>query len=875
MISDNGNDLAPLEKPTTSPNGEAKQTSALIDDDMQAELLAAFKSELDEYLETLNRDLIKLEQNGMDEAVLQEIFRTAHNMKGTAGVFGLTGIQKIAHSLENLFGAVRRNEYRFDRPAFDLCYEGLDAINRLMEMGLTSTTLPPLEIEFGEKMEQILKGGTAVEATSAQTIIPVSNESVPLEESQAPTIEQNAPTQQDVQTPLETPISSSNETVKPVNNSALQTSNTGMVKASKNPNTVPAIFTGNTEQHSTSGETSLLRANDSSEMKAVGNKTLETAVAVKSEFIRIPLNKIDHLMSNVGELIIARSRSEQRFNEIQQINIELAQVLKELQRLRPLRRKLTKSTNGKNAALPSQHNHPDKGLDNFLGTVDLCQNRLKNINNLLQIHTENSANDDLHLELIISSIQGEVQGLRMLPIDTLFEPLRRRARDIARKQEKDVSINFDGGETELDRQLIEAMRDPLVHLITNSIDHGLESTQQRKLMGKPTTGNLSLVAGQRGNQIIIEISDDGGGINITKVKEKAISAGLFNERELEVLSEPELLSIIFRPGFSTKSTVTELSGRGVGLDVVKVSVEKLQGQIEISTKLGVGTTFRITIPLTLSTQRVLLVKSAEQIFALPVNSIERVMNIPTGEIYSIETHLAFSLDGRAISLVSLDSILGISNQNKEAADQTIALILAQGVDRVAFIIDEVLGEQEMVVKPLGKPLRKMPNISGGAILGDGNVVLLLNPADLLRTVRGTPRMAAKLSQRTEQQIDKHKILVVDDSITTRTLEKNILEMAGYEVFLAHDGAEGLALARTVGCHLIISDVEMPHLNGFELTRQIKSDPQLKQLPVVLVSSLDSQKDKAQSAEAGADAYIVKGLFDQKSFLEVVQNMLTS
>jgi two-component system chemotaxis sensor kinase CheA len=262
------------------------------------------------------------------------------------------------------------------------------------------------------------------------------------------------------------------------------------------------------------------------------------------------------------------------------------------------------------------------------------------------------------------------------------------------------------------------------------------------------------------------------------------------------------------------------------------------------------------------------------LFALPVNAVERVKKISASEIFTVEGRTAISLDGRVLPLLELGVLLGRAGErdNKKSEDLT-ALVVNQGGDRAAFIIDGVKGEQEIIVKSLGRPLRRMKNFAGGAILGDGSVLLLLNPADLLRGARNEASRSQRLLPKAEAVKTKRKILIVDDSITTRTLEKNILEMAGYEVCLARDGAEGLELARTSGCELVISDIQMPRLNGIELTTQIKSDAALRHLPVILVSSLDTQEDKARGAHAGADAYIVKGQFDQKSFLEVVESML--
>jgi two-component system chemotaxis sensor kinase CheA len=815
----------PSAPPAQAPVASLAQ-GPMLTKDLHRELLDSFRSELDEYLEVLNNKLLKLEQNISDDTLLREIFRKAHSMKGAAGALGLIKIQNISHNLETLFGEVRSGNFTLDRQAFDLCYEGLDTINKLMNMVLAGTdSKSNLDQEFIRKLDNLLqrKSDNFSDPSLAALAKPSLAEPLP----QSP---------QKISSPPVTPVTP----VAPVTSQSLQ--KTEPAKVTKPEDAIPATITPSPVP----------------QVQPTNNQP-------KTEFIRIPLVKIDHLMSDVGELIITRSRYEQRVKELENINTELFSVLKEMLRVRPIRRKI-----GKIEGVNAPH------IEKLFGNLEFCETKLKSINSLLQNHTEDFSNDDLHLELIVSSIQREVQGLRMLPIETLFEPLRRRVRDISRQQDKSVTLELLGGETELDRQLIEAMRDPLVHLITNSIDHGLETPDQRKESGKNPTGKLKLSAGQRGNQIIIEISDDGRGIDFEKVKQKAISVGMFTERELASFTEDEIVALIFKPGFSTKQAVTEFSGRGVGLDVVKVNVEKLQGQIEINTGRGKGSTFRITLPLTLSTQRVLLIKVASQLFALPVNAIDRLMSISVEDVFTVGARMAISIEGKPISLLHLNSLLNVAENEPEAKQEHVVMVLAMGNERTAFVIDEALGEQEVVVKALGKPLRKMKNIAGGAILGDGSVMLLLNPSDLLRTGKGVSKLDTRfINTQQEKNKVKSKVLVIDDSITTRTLEKNILEMAGYEVLLAKDGLEGLEMSKTPGCNLVLADIQMPGLSGLELTQEIKRDPKTKHLPVVLISSLDSPEVKAKVAQAGADAFIVKGQFDQSQFLEVVKSMIVA
>lgn len=757
------------------------------DAQLRAHLLVTFKNELDDYLILLNKKLLELEKEGESAETLKEIFRTVHNLKGAAGAIGLAMIQNIAHSLETIFGAVRSQKIAFSAPLFDLSYEGLDLINKLIEAEIAGEELPSLvDSEFEQKITHLLKSDDSKQANSQPQLT-------------------NYPTQ--------------NENLIVSQPSDISTEN---LTSKKN-----GISTYN---HNAS--------------------------------IRIPLNKIDRLMSNMSEILMAKSRNAERLSVIKQLDIEITQTLKNWEQLRPLRR---------NLAMVSTNQDVEKLLSN----LEMHQNDLNNIANIVKNLNKAASNDDLYFGIAASGMQQETQVLRMMPISMLFEPLRRQVRDLALKHQKSVTIEFAGGNAELDRQLIEAIREPIIHIIRNCIDHGIELPEYRKEIGKNPEGTLKLVAEHRGNRISIEISDDGAGINLEKVKQQALALELYSEKDLETMTQAQLLELIFQPGFSTSTTITETSGRGVGLDVVKVNVERVQGQIEITTQKAIGTVFHISLPLTLSTLHIVSVKVADQIFGFPVNSIECIMKISLQDCYTIESRMAISLDSKSIFLIDLREQLGMVTDSIDQKENLFALVIAISGERVAFIVDEILGEQEMVIKSLGKLLKKVKNISGASILGDGRIVLLLNPTELLNSVRSYEAKKITPINRDLVANVRRKILIVDDSITTRTLEKNILELAGYEVFLAKDGGEGLLMARTSGCDLVITDIEMPVLNGFELTKQIKTDDQLKHLPIILVSSLGSQEDKVRGMEAGANAYIVKSDFEQANFLDIVDNILAS
>jgi two-component system chemotaxis sensor kinase CheA len=462
----------------------------------------------------------------------------------------------------------------------------------------------------------------------------------------------------------------------------------------------------------------------------------------------------------------------------------------------------------------------------------------------------------------------------MLPLATITPTFGRMVRDLAREQNKQINLTMVGGDTELDKRVLEQIKDPLIHLLRNAVDHGLESPAQRQQAGKPAEGQITLAASQQGNNVVITISDDGEGLDIPAIRLAAVRKGLLDKAEVEKLNEAEVAHLIFNSGLSTSKIITDISGRGVGLDVVRQNVEELHGALEVSFGPGQGTTFTLTLPLTLASSRGLLVRAGQQTFALPLTTVERMLHVERSAIASVEGREAMTHQGKPIALAWLEDLLELPSGSKEANPLTV-VIVAVAEKRLGLIVDSLVGEQEIVMKSLGKQLAKVTGIAGATVLGSGQVILALHAADLVKLAGRTasrPSTGPKARPAEEKQ---HKtILVVDDSITTRTLEKNILEAAGYQVKLATDGEEALAVLVSSGLpDLIVSDVNMPRLDGFELTKRVKQDKRHADIPVILVTSLDSPADKARGIEVGADAYIVKSKFDQGNLLEIVEQLV--
>jgi len=474
----------------------------------------------------------------------------------------------------------------------------------------------------------------------------------------------------------------------------------------------------------------------------------------------------------------------------------------------------------------------------------------------------------------------------MLPVSTTFDTFPRMVRDMTRELSKEVKLTIEGGETEVDKQVLEQLRSPLTHMVRNCVDHGMELPDAREAAGKPREGKVVLRAFQRAADLVLEVVDDGAGIDVGRVKSKAIEKGLITAENADGMSEREALWLIFRSGFSTKQEVTDLSGRGVGMDVVREHIERLHGMIDVESTLGEGSKFTLSVPLSVATTRCLLVKAGEQTFGIPITNVERIVRLSAEDIGHTEGHEAIRIDERPMALLRLGDVLGVPTEPFEAANQP-AIILGSADRRAAFLVDGLLGAQEIATKTLPKPLIRVRHIAAATIVGTGEVVPILNVLDLLRAngkaAGRRSRVAAPAPESSDlrpptsakqaKPADKQSILVVDDSVTIRTFEKALLEAAGYDVTAASDGLEAWQLVQKQAPDLIVSDVEMPNMTGFELTEKVRGDQRLKGMPLILVTTLSSDEDRKRGIDAGADAYVIKGSSEQDHLLETVRRLI--
>jgi two-component system chemotaxis sensor kinase CheA len=476
--------------------------------------------------------------------------------------------------------------------------------------------------------------------------------------------------------------------------------------------------------------------------------------------------------------------------------------------------------------------------------------------------------DARQLGQVARPLDAEVRRVRMLPFAEACQGLDRLVRDLAQAGGKEVELVVEGGSVELDRPVLEGLKDPLRHLVRNAVDHGVETPERRRAAGKPPAARVTITASLRGAQVEVVVADDGRGLDLDALREQA------RKRKLpETADERELARLVFLPGLSTAPIITDVSGRGVGLDVVKSRLEALHGVVDLSSAAGQGTRFTLTVPLTLSTLRAVLVAAGGQTFAFAGTNVQKLVRAGPGDLRSVAGRTMLALGGTPLPLASLAEVLGLGGRPPaREGEKTPALVVAAGEKRMAFAVDEFLAEQEIVIKGLGARVRRLRHVSGATLLPSGRIALVLNAANLVRTALGRPPSAAPAAPAASAPARK-RLLVVDDSVTTRTLEKSILEAAGYEVTAAADGEAAWQLLHEQGADLLVSDVEMPRMDGFALTAAVRASKRFRGLPVVLVTARESEADKARGIEVGADAYLGKSAFDQRNLLETIAQLL--
>ncbi|MBA3943896.1 MAG: response regulator [Herpetosiphonaceae bacterium] len=592
-------------------------------------------------------------------------------------------------------------------------------------------------------------------------------------------------------------------------------------------------------------------------------------VRAPTDSIRVAVVKLDQLLAQAGELTVTHIRIEQRADALRFLRDDLLNWRREWRGQRRLRGSLQHAVSQER-----KHDAFSVGdIEALLRFTERSEQRVLDVLQQVEVIVQQFRQDVVQLGAVTHRIEDEVMAVRLLPVSTIFDPFQRLIRDLQRDLEKEVVLVLDGGEIEIDRKILEQLRDPVMHMLRNSVDHGIESPEERLTAGKQACGTIHLTVAQVGGVITLELADDGSGLDAGRLRQAAITKGLLSLDEAAGLDDQHAYELIFQPGFSTSPTITGTSGRGVGMDVVRENVERLHGHLTMKSELGSGTCFTITVPQTLATTRAIVIEQSNQLFALPSVMTERNARVRARDIRSVEGRQAVVIEECAVPLVELADVLERPHSASYGAWRTF-FILRKGDQRVAFLTDQLAGEQEIVVKHLPWPLRRVRNVSGATVLGSGQTVIILNPVELFKTGLELIGRSGKLDPKPVVVAEQRRcVLVVDDSLTTRALERSILEAAGYETAVASDGREALDILHRQPIDLVVSDVEMPGIDGFALTAAIRCDERLRLIPVVLMTSLEAREHQERGVRAGADAYLVKSTFDQGQLLQTIGRLL--
>ena len=585
-------------------------------------------------------------------------------------------------------------------------------------------------------------------------------------------------------------------------------------------------------------------------------ETAPSATAATTRVLRVAAANLNRLLGLAGEALV-----ESRW---------LSPYVESLLRLKRQQSRLSQTMELLRESLSSQK-LDEKTAALFAETQQqaaACVRSLGERHGELELYTRRSAS-------LSHRLYQEVLASRMRPFADGVQGFQRLARDLARRLGKEVMLQISGESTSVDRDVLECLEAPLGHLLRNAIDHGIESPEDRLRTGKSREGTVRMEARHVAGLLMISIEDDGGGISMEELRAAVVAKKHTTAEVAKTLSEEELLDFLFLPGFSLREVVTEISGRGVGLDVVQNMVKSLGGSVRLNTQAGSGTRFQLQLPLTLSVMRFLLLEVAGEPYAIPLTRLTRALHVPRGEIEILEGREHVPFEGHRVGLISAAQVFG--KKSTALGDELPVVILGERAKRFGVVVDRFLGERQLVVQPLDPRLGKIKDINAGALMPDGSPVLILDVDDLMRSVELLVSHGqlnrVQVAEKTDAGHRSKRVLVVDDSLTVRELERKLIGNAGYEVEVSIDGMDGWNAVRTQPYDLVVTDIDMPRLDGIELVRLIKNDPRLKSLPVMIVSYKDRPEDRNRGLQAGADYYLTKGSFHDETLLNAVMDLI--
>ncbi len=825
------------------------------------ELRNVFKIASEEHLQKLEQGLLYLEQHPGDSAKLEELLRETHSLKGDAGMLGVKSVASLSHQVEHILGGIKRGETQLNSDISDRLSQGVDAIRQLVYEAVTGE-------DSGVNTFYILANMMGVVSK------PQPHTPVPIVESVSSQLSE--------QLLVKSQLTESS--------SPLPETNIEIYQVGKLENNYSFLGVQSEQELLLQSQNLPTPSGHATASESQSAATASSTSSYRIETIRVATQNLDDLMTQAGELTVTKTRLGHRFTDLEQITNLWEEWSREY-------------------SLSSLNFHQmqisESGIkdDKFRQLQDYCQRteeRLERLGVLANRLKDRVYEDTARLELIAEALASGIRTLRLLPLSTIFNLFPRTVRDLAKREGKEVSLVIEGGETTADKRILEEMKDPLIHMIRNAIDHGIETVEDRERIGKHRVASLRIKGYNTAGNIIIEVTDDGRGLNLERIKTTAIKRNICTLEQLELMTENQVQSLIFAPGFSTRTFVTEISGRGVGLDVVRTNVEALKGTIQVDSLPGQGCTFRLKLSTSLATANVLIVVVEDIAYALPVEFVETAKLVSQSDIFTIEGKETILSNNQPLSVAHLRDLLELNNRewmqknrewrqenwtefNRKTPKELLAstsakmpcIVLNVGEERLGLFVDALIDEQDVVIKPQSQLLKRVRNVSGATILDTGEVCMVLNPHDLIKSVRKQvlSRTISGFRSQIETPTQKQVILLAEDSIATRTQEKRILEGAGYEVVTAVDGLDAFNKLKTRDFDAVISDVQMPNLDGLGLTIKIRQQKQYSELPIILVTSLASDEDRKRGADAGANAYIPKGTFNQDVLVETLKRLV--
>ncbi len=790
-------------------------------DDLQ-EIMEDFLIEAFEMNEQLDQDLVELEHNPEDLDLLNRIFRVAHTIKGSSSFLNLNILTHLTHNMEDVLNRARKGEIKITPDIMDVVLRSIDLMKTLLvtirDTGSDTNNGKENEIEEAVKQLQAITSQN-LEGTKEGT------KEAPQKENEKEAKKENTEENQE------------NKAKAP----------TAKNFASDNPLAdEPDLDYANMSAEEVEAEIErLLNKRQEADKERRAQKKQEAKpkqeVAPKTETLKTEIPKTEIPKAPKTETK-AKAKADTEENKAPSIGVEQT-VRVDVRRLDHLMNLIGELVLGKNR------------LIRIYGDVEERYDGEKFLEELNQVVSSISA--------VTTDLQLAVMKTRMQPVGKVFNKFPRMVRDLSRELGKSIELIIEGEETELDKSIVEEIGDPLIHIIRNSCDHGIEPLEERRKLNKPETGKVQLSAYNEGNHIVIKISDDGKGLDPVMLKEKAVEKGVISERDAEGMSDREAFNLIFKPGFSTAKVVSNVSGRGVGMDVVKTNIEKLNGIIEIDSEVGVGTTQKLKIPLTLAIIQALLVGVQEEYYAIPLSSVLETVRISQDEIYTVDGKSVLRLRDEVLSLVCLSDIFKV-DAILESNSDVYVVIIGLADQKIGVIVDYLIGQEEVVIKSLGYYLKNTRGIAGATVRGDGKITLIVDVGAMMDMAKSIKINITTLMNESENTKSKNSpsdyiVLAIDDSSTDRAIIRKCLKPLGITLLEASNGLEGLEMLKNGDKtpDAILVDIEMPKMDGYTFASEVRKYNKFKNLPLIAVTSRVTKTDRMRGVESGMTEYITK------------------